>query len=67
MYLHLSVGVAIALGVVTLGSAEASAGVRQGGKIAPNSYAAGIPKSPSRPASALEPFYHQATWKNSRY
>ena len=59
MYRHLLVGVAIALAVFALGGAQASARDLAKRHVAHSNAAV--------TAKSLEPFYHQATWKNSRF
>jgi hypothetical protein len=77
MYLHVSVGLAVTLAVVALGSAEASARGRAKGPkpdygsntaitAKPHSRPSAKIKSGARAVAELAPFRYQASWKNSR-
>ena len=59
MYLHASIAVALAGAVIALGSVQACArSLPKAPKVA---------HKPNARSLALEPFYHQATWRNSRF
>ena len=78
MYLHVSVGLALAAGIVIFGSTDASArGRPKAPKADHSSNVAPIVKSRSASATrsaaaravatlALAPFHYQGSWKNSR-
>jgi hypothetical protein len=68
MGVRVSIGLIMALGIITLGGAQACArGLAKGSKVAYNSNAAIIATSQARSRAGLEPFYYQATWRNSRF
>jgi hypothetical protein len=68
MHLQFLIGMAMALAMIALGGEQASARtLAKGSKTARNSNAAMIATSEARSGSSLEPFYYQATWRNSRF